>query len=211
MDTLERRVGRLERQNRVLKLGAVLVLAIAGGVLLMGQASQPGIPNELRTRRLAVVDEAGKDRLVLVVDRDGPVLMLGDDVGNRQVALGVAPSGPRLLLYDQAGRVGVALSTSKDGPGLLMYDEAGNTRAMLTSIKLMGPSLILNDEAGKMRVVLGALKEGPKLGLQDAEGYMATLGAAELVTPTTGTKEKRSAASLVMSDKDGHPIWRAPE
>jgi hypothetical protein len=35
-------------------------------------------------------------------------------------------------------------------------------------------------------------------------------GGTDMQTPTTGETHKTSAASLVMSDKDGKVIWRAP-
>jgi hypothetical protein len=46
--------------------------------------------------------------------------------------------------------------------------------------------------------------------VDDAEGFAATLGATDLVTPRTGEKHKTSAASLVLFDKDKNVIWKAP-
>jgi len=38
----------------------------------------------------------------------------------------------------------------------------------------------------------------------------AKIGSTGLMTPLTGESHKTSAASLVMSGKDGKVIWRAP-
>jgi hypothetical protein len=49
-----------------------------------------------------------------------------------------------------------------------------------------------------------------RMQVDDAEGFAATLGATDLVTPRTGEKHKTSAASLVLFDKDKNVIWKAP-
>jgi hypothetical protein len=188
MDTLEDRVAKLERENRRWKRGAVLVLAVLSGLVLMGQTPRPRVSDEVRTRSLVIVDQAGKER----------------------AALSAFKEGPRLSLWDEAGNERVALYANKDEGHLSLRDQVGNERASLQGGK-DGAALFLQDEAGKEQVSLYAGKEGPRLLLDDAEGYTATLGATELVTPSTGTKVKRSAASLVLTDKERKTIWQAPQ
>lgn len=73
---------RLERQNRIMKRVMFLALAVVSGLALMGQAPVPKVSDELRTRKLVVVDEAGKELAVLAAPKDGPSLDLSDAAGN---------------------------------------------------------------------------------------------------------------------------------
>jgi hypothetical protein len=41
------------------------------------------------------------------------------------------------------------------------------------------------------------------------EGFRVTMGNAMLDVPATGVTSRTSAASLVVTDKDGKIIWRA--
>jgi hypothetical protein len=49
-----------------------------------------------------------------------------------------------------------------------------------------------------------------KVYVEDADGFAATLGVTDLVTPRTGETHKTSAASLVLFNKDKNVIWKAP-
>ncbi len=46
--------------------------------------------------------------------------------------------------------------------------------------------------------------------VSDDQGFSATMGAEELVTPHTGETHKTSAASLVLFDKNKNVLWKAP-
>jgi hypothetical protein len=48
------------------------------------------------------------------------------------------------------------------------------------------------------------------LNLQDQDGFLATLGVTNIVTPRTGETHSTSAASLVLFDKNKSVIWKAP-
>jgi hypothetical protein len=51
---------------------------------------------------------------------------------------------------------------------------------------------------------------GPILQLNDSTGFQFVLGVSKLVTTRTGENQTTSAASLVMTNKEGNVIWRAP-
>lgn len=48
------------------------------------------------------------------------------------------------------------------------------------------------------------------VSLFDEQGFEVMLGRSALVTPRTGETQMRSAASLVMFDKNKNVIWKAP-
>lgn len=57
--TVEERLGRLERENRRLKLGGALILAMISAVVLMGQARPT--QQDLRVRSVTIVNSKGDD------------------------------------------------------------------------------------------------------------------------------------------------------
>ncbi len=227
---LKARVEKLERENRRLKRGGLFILSVVGAVVLMGQATRLTVLDEIRTRKLVVLDEAGAERAALGMDKDGPKLAMVDAAGKKGVVLGtrkngagglvlfdargnsraaLAAEGPGLVLYDEAEKTRVSLVASADGPTLALFDKAGVLRTALGMDKDF-PTLILLDEAQKVRVTLATRTNGPELRLADARGFQAALGATELVSPKTGTTSKRCAASFVMFDKETNVIWQAP-
>ena len=69
LDTLTQRLDRLERQNRRLKRAMALACVGVLGVVLVGAAA-PRVPDEVRTKKLVVVDDKGRPRIVLGKARD---------------------------------------------------------------------------------------------------------------------------------------------
>ena len=70
---------------------------------------------------------------------------------------------------------------------------------------------VLVDAEGRTRAILGAYGAGHGLVLYDPNGQVrAILGHAELKAARTGVVEQRPVSSLVLIDKDGKVIWKAP-
>ena len=105
-DFLRTRIERLERRMRMVVAGWVLSVAV---VVLLGVAVQQAVsqPEVSRTRRIEVVDAAGRRRILLGIDPDGsPVLALWDTAGRPRILLSIRPDGaPGLSLWDAAERV----------------------------------------------------------------------------------------------------------
>ena len=96
--TMEERVDRLERRNRQLLVAVVAMVGV--GVLALFVAgrmatAQAGVEtvDELRTKKLVIVDDDGQGRAALVVSEDGPGLFLLDVKGKPRVALTVGEDG----------------------------------------------------------------------------------------------------------------------
>ncbi len=100
--TTEERIERLERKNRFLVAGLVVVAAImlvVNGVSSFppgGAASPPS--GEIEATRFLLVDENGKPRAALALDDGRPALGLLDENGKPRAALRVSDDGPRLVL-----------------------------------------------------------------------------------------------------------------
>lgn len=71
-----------------------------------------------------------------------------------------------------------------------------------------GPSLILNGTSGN--AALAIEEQGPSLAMHDQRRYSSVLGVVGLETPVTGETHQTTAASIVLLDKGGKVLWRAP-
>jgi hypothetical protein len=127
--------------------------------------------NEVRAKKFVLVDDTGKTRAVLDVDKSEPGLTLLDAAGKPRAGLRVSAAGPSLDLYDAAGKPRAGLFVVAGGPVLTLADAAGKWRASL-GVLAGGSSLDLYDAAGKPRAGLFVLAGEPGLTLYDAAGKM---------------------------------------
>ena len=65
---LESRISRLERSRRHWQRGAIIAVVALGSVVGIGAARQVEIQEEIRTRKLVVVDENDVPRVVIAQD-----------------------------------------------------------------------------------------------------------------------------------------------
>jgi hypothetical protein len=147
IESLSRRVARLEQANwqwKRLASGALAALAI---VVLLGAAAgkRQKSPPEVRAQRLVLVDKADKARAELTL---------------------VSDEQPALVLADHAGTPRLMLVLSKYGEPTLSFADAGGTRRLVLSLDLYGTMLRLTDDAGNPRAALVVPSAGePELEL----------------------------------------------
>jgi len=184
VQTLIKRLEKLERQNQRLRRAACAALAVVTAFVMIGQAPAS---RTVSGNRFVLLDAQGRTR----------------------AELGLKDGSPGLVLLDANEKVQAALVVSPSGPGLGLFDASGHGRAALT-LTAEGPILSLRDANDKPQVSLAVTADGPGLDLQDAEGFSTSVGVAETLSPTTGEKRKTSAASVVLFDSKGTVVWRAP-
>ena len=144
IENLEWGLAKSKRQNRR--------LVVAGAVLLAGATfflAAWARPVDVRARSFILVDQDGRTRAQLVIEKEGPKLVLGDENGNIRAGLNANTEGTGLFLFDENGKTRVMLGATSDGPGLFLDDENGKTRATLGAIK-DGQALFLYDKNGKV-------------------------------------------------------------
>jgi hypothetical protein len=160
--------------------------------------------------RLDLCDAEGKPRVSLDTSEDKPGLNLYDAAGELRASLTMFEGEPGLDLYDAAGKIRMAVAMLDGEPGLCLHEAAGGMRAALAMVE-HGPDLVLYDATGKPRASLAVFEGDPGLVLYDAAGKTrAALGATSLETIKTGAITKRSESSLVLFDKEGKVLWKAP-
>lgn len=215
LDSILRRLERLEKQNRRLKaIGAALLILIST-ILFMGQTG----PNRtVEAERFVLKDAQGIARGELGMDSvDRPTLTLRDATGwpmvtlagGTQPFLGLTGDNSFVTLKPKVGERQVSLGVAPELFGLAIYDK--KFRAGFAVVN-GSPAATLFDEKGKERVAIDVTKFGPSLVLSDSDGTQrATLAVAtDSGSNRTGETHKTSAASLVMFGKEGKVLWHAP-
>jgi hypothetical protein len=131
IDSLVKRIDRLETRNRQWAMGFV-VLVLGGFIILVAGAIRD-VPDELEARRFVLRDKDGKERARLAFDALGnPDLELLDKEGNPRVDLFVDADGiPTLNLADPSGKGGVLLAAPSDTMGINVRDKDGKVRLHL--------------------------------------------------------------------------------
>jgi len=144
----------------------------------------------------------------------GVVLLIGGRLWQPQVAAAQEKSSAvpdvvkarRFEVVDPAGKTWTVV-----GPSYLwLYDAAGNLSMSLTTDAGM-PGLWLFD-ATMLRAILGLTAEGsPSLEFWDKNRKLrAVVGAAHFETEKTKDVTMTSESTLVLFDKDGKVMWKAP-
>ena len=191
--TLEDRVSRLERSNRWLVVAcAVLVLL----PLLAFTATRVQAVDLLRTKKLELVDDAGRVRASLSVVQNEPQFGLFDETGEPRVGV----SAGSLYLWGGTGDAGITLRISSHGsPYLSLSDAAGKSRVRLDATDTETRLTLSDGTTDTPSVMLGLAETGALLTLVEPSGN----GAARLLATGSG-------GALLLTDSDGRDSYAAP-
>jgi hypothetical protein len=189
-EDIRNRIVVLERQNRRFKQLGAAALIIPVLLLVMGQTPSK---KPVEAKEFILRDDSGTIRAKLWMNAAlaTPEMLLFDENGK-----------PRVQVRGGVGKTGI-------GGGVSVFDAHGQERGTFAAAAvdpLGGGFLSLVDSKGTPKTIL---HEGD-VTVSDDQGFEATLGAQELVTPRTGETHKTSAASLILFDKDKNIIWKAP-
>jgi hypothetical protein len=119
----------------------------------------------------------------------------------------------QFTLVDTRGNVRAVLGMTKTGTaGLDLYGRAGKILAQLAVKPDGAPQLTLLDRTGAGRAVVALELDGsPHLTLRDEKGTTrAVLGHASFEASRTALVTRRSAASLILAEKEGNVLFKAP-
>ena len=194
IDSICRRLKRLERSNRRWKLLAASALALLGLALLLGAkgVTRQPVADELRARAFLLVDEEGETL----------------------ARLGRLPHGVLGLgFYDDGRRSRILLSVNEDGTSSLnLFSKGGRSGALLSASRTGGASLRLLDGNWKNRATVATWPNGsPFLRFADHNGRdRILLGSTELKVTPSGELVERSAPRVLFFDADESILWQAP-
>jgi hypothetical protein len=151
---LRARLDRVERQLRRWQRGALAALGVAAAAVAGAMSQAPA--RELAVKTLRIVDDAGKDRVVLTAEPNVPDMTFYDPSGKSRLTLDVANDRrPVLLFADETGKESNRLTVGLEDeghPSLLLYDAEGRKRVVLGVPREGGPVLRVLDENGRLRM-----------------------------------------------------------
>ncbi|MGH7372433.1 MAG: hypothetical protein ACREJK_11395, partial [Candidatus Methylomirabilales bacterium] len=151
MQTLVRRLDRVERENRRWRWTTAVVLGgIAGGVL-MSQSAHPTVANVIEAEKFVLRDAQGKARAWLETASGSVNLALADrDEKSRAFVYVRADGSTGLALYDKTSTRRGGLYVSADGsPSLDLADKEGKAYVQLKLGPDGLPSVSLIDRDGR--------------------------------------------------------------
>lgn len=158
---------------------------------------------DMRTRRLHIMDKAGRPRIQIGTTDEGLAFMTFlDSMGNIRVAAGAHSLLPSsLAVFDEAGKPAVQLMQSAHSPsGLVLSDAKGGTRAVLSLNKQGDPEFGVLDSNGKLRVGIRVADRQVRLAILDESATERFVIASD----------EEGVSSLVILDAAGTSLARIP-
>ena len=209
--SLTDRVNALERENRRLKGGGALLLAVVVALSAMGA----GAVESLNAQKLTVTDTTGSitisgsdiimknpngtERLFLgLSEKDHPVMNFYGPEGKTRVTL-IGSDLPFLSLLDAKQERAYMGLTTDNHPALRLYGSDGTERAFFGVSTQNDPNLLLYGTNGKLRAALTAT-DLPYFTMYDA---LNTAGINVQVSDS-------NIAKMWLEDTSGSTTWRAP-
>jgi hypothetical protein len=207
LNNIKRRIDRLEKENGLLRtIGIVGLVLITTSFLAVAPQQHTQQQKVVEAQVFKVIDADGRTRAVLSANAEaGPVLAMLNKDGTDRAKFGTNA----LLFFDENHKRTVSIIALPGSMSVIELADATQRVSLMVS-SLAGISSLSLGEVGKPGVKIGVVGTGPSLSLEDREGFKLSLGSTDIVTTRTGETHHTSAASLVMFDKDGNVIWRAP-
>jgi hypothetical protein len=142
------RLDRMDRELRRWRLGGIITLALATLVAAVAMADPPA--KELRVETMRIVDQSGRERIVLTA----------------------VPGVPDMTFLDANGQTRLTLDIADDSKPVLVISESGQAKGRLTlGIENGSPTLQLYDREGVKRVTIGIPRDiGALIRTYDAQG-----------------------------------------
>jgi hypothetical protein len=184
LQEVKKRLSDLETQNRRLKWSGLSLLAVLSAIVLMGQAAPP--PQVIEAQRF----------------------VLKDAKGNVRAWWGLFGKGSEFVLGDTNKQPKMTLKVSDEASDLHFY--GGENSGMNLGVDLGNPAISMAGAHGDGRADIAVSTSGPAMTVQDARGFSTVLGAAQLKAPPGAEAKQSSAASVILQDKSGKIIWKAP-
>lgn len=183
-DALVQRVRELETHNQRLRALGIAIFTLFCGVILMGQSGSA--PRVLEAQKF----------------------VLKDNDGNVRGWMGSVGKGSELVLGNVNSQPMIRLIVSTDAADLHFFGNRKN--GMNLGLEDGNPDISMVGADGSGSVRIGVKDYGPSFALEDTNGSTAILGVTQPEQVATQPAQSRSAASLVLLNKEKKVIWRMP-
>ena len=215
------RLERLERENRRLKRGALIGVAVAASLIalfgLLGQAqtTQQKAP-AARAKKPAAPAAAPAPPppapFVMPKNIEAESFVLKDANGRVRAELAMSGEGPSLKFRDQSGSALVTLSLLDSAPGgplLLLSDGQHHASLSMSVTSGQGSQLSLIGERADIQAHIAVAPDGTEMELTDKDGFAASIGNG-VKANKSGQVKNTTAGSITLFGKDRKVLWSAP-
>jgi len=193
IEKMEIELGKIKKIN----LGLLGLILAALSLITLGASNEQEKPTEIRSKKIVLEDDSGKERSVFTASEKGvEIKLLGAD-GKQQVILYVDDTGSGIYLTDLNGVERIGLRTKPNDVQIAVSDSAARQRLQML-VRDNQPSLILADITGKERIALKTDRTDPLISITDANGNARLrLGMRD------------DFPNLTLSGAGGEPFWAA--
>jgi len=220
------RLERLERENRRLRRGALIGVALVASLIaslgLLGQAQQTQTTQQKapapRAKKPAAPAAAPAPAppppapFVMPKNIEAESFILKDANGRVRAELAMSGEGPSLKLRDQSGTALVTLSLLDSAPGgplLLLSDAQHRASLSMSVVSGQGSQLSLIGERADIQAHIGVAPDGTTLELTDKDGFTTSIGNG-VKAAKNGQVKNTTAGSITLFGKDRKVLWSAP-
>ena len=127
---LEKRLQSLERRMQRYRITTALLGVGLVGLLCVAADSPKATSDEIRTKKLVVVDDQGKDVAHLSSSKYGGVVRVQNHAGYTVVIAGASESGGRLMVADDRGNEWVKVNVEEVGGQVSISDKKGQKHVL---------------------------------------------------------------------------------
>ncbi len=161
------RLHKLEKQNRYMKLGGLAIVFLVVTTLLTGARMKPDIFEEIRAKKIVLVNEQGKKVIVMEYVNNVSRIVSFDSNETVRFMLRVDDESSRLTLWDSNQKGRLSLITKDTMASLNMVDSKRKSRLTLLTDDEKA-SLNMSDSNEMGRFMLTTDDEGSRLFLRDS-------------------------------------------
>ena len=196
----------MKRKQYLLLVVLTVVAGLIGGavsnwILMARAAVAQEVPTVIKAKQFRLVDDLGNIHSIwgLSAGNANGTINFYDKNGKIRSTLNDGGIG----LHDENEIMRMSVSSS----GLLISDKNDKSRVAVTEDRIS-----FQDKNKKLRVIMGIDSDDtPQFKLYDEhESLRAALGSTTIEITATGESRKPAEVALILYDKDGKVMWKAP-
>ncbi|MHC4657176.1 MAG: hypothetical protein ACYS91_19490 [Planctomycetota bacterium] len=167
---MSERLGKLEKQNRIMKqIGCVTILIMVVLLTVGSDKNRELDVYSISAQRLTIKDNKGNPGIVMFNDDNGPALTMSDPNNRIRLKMDTTDRGAELSLYDAGFKKQLAISADNKLSGLTLYADSGEI-ASLRYIPMGGSGLVFYDHNLTRRMLLAATDKESYLRIDNSKG-----------------------------------------
>lgn len=215
------RIEKLEKQNRRMKLGGLVCVAIVALVAVTGglmgqtqtttQTTHSKSTTKSTTKKTPAAAPAPPAEPTVPEKIESESFILDDVAGHKRAELSMSVTGPSLSLLDQSGAALASISLNDGAPSgpLLRLSDPDHHSTVVISVQTgAGSQLAFTGEQNAV-IHMGVSKDGTSLEFLDQNGFSTSIGNGVKIGKN-GKAQQNGAAAIALMSKDGRVLWSAP-